>query len=344
MGKLRLAIIGCGAMAETVHLPVSASSGQVDVTVLVDKSLARARQLARKYDVPAVADDYREIFSKADAAIVALPHHLHAPVTTELLRQGIHVLVEKPMALKTSDCDDMIETANKTGAVLAVGLIRRFCESSQFVKQVLESGLLGDIISFDLREGVVFQWPVVSDFMFRRETGGGVLADIGVHALDMLLWWLGGYESVEYYDDAMGGVEADCEIHLRLQNGATGVVELSRTRNLRNTCILYGERGVLEAGTNLTGFDPFVCLKAKHGDVVLSGRAMRDGLTEITLLDVFRRQLDDFVDAIVNHREPLVPGQEGRRSVELIEACYTSRQALKHPWVFVETPGDGVLV
>jgi len=55
-------------------------------------------------------------------------------------------------------------------------------------------------------------WKVASDFMFRKEAGGGVLADTGAHLLDLLLWWLGDYESVEYCDDAVGGVEADCEL------------------------------------------------------------------------------------------------------------------------------------
>jgi len=340
MGKLKLAVIGCGAVAEFVHLPVIALSDQVDVTALVDKVLPRARKLADSCCVPIVTDDYREILDKVDAAIVALPHHLHAPVTVDLLQRGIHVLVEKPMALKTSECDEMIKTACDAGAILAVGLVRRFYESSQFVKRMLESGLLGDIIGFDLREGVVYGWNVRSDFMFQRQAGGGVLADTGAHALDTLLWWLGSYNSVEYYDDAMGGVEADCELRLQLQSGAHGVVELSRTRNLRNTCIICGERGILEVGIDC---NPLMRLRINNQDVFLTGRVTRDGAAGKDIRDVFRRQLDDFADAIRNHREPFVPGQEGRRAVELIEACYASRQLLRQPWVFPQGPGNDVL-
>lgn len=338
--KLKLAVIGCGAVAEFVHLPVTALFDHVDVTVLVDKLLPRARKLADSYGVPVVADDYRQILGKVDAAIVALPHHLHAPVTIDLLQRGIHVLVEKPMALKTCECDEMIEAAGDVGTVLAVGLVRRFYESSQFVKQVLEQGLLGEIISFDLREGLVYGWNVASDFMFRKEAGGGVLADTGAHALDMLLWWLGDYDSVEYYDDAMGGVEADCELYLQLQCGVSGVVELSRTRDLRNTFIIHGEHGILEVGTD---FNPLIRLQIKDQDACLTGRITGDGAADKDIRDVFRRQLDDFVDAILNHRKPFVTGQEGKRAVELIEACYVSRQLLKQPWMFPETAVQSVL-
>ncbi|MBE9513730.1 MAG: Gfo/Idh/MocA family oxidoreductase [Chloroflexi bacterium] len=341
MNKLKLAIVGCGAITQGIHLPVTALSNQVEVTVLVDKFLPRAHELADKYGVPVVADEYREIIGKADAAIVSLPNYLHAPVTIDLLQHEVHVLVEKPMALKTSNCDEMIEAASNTGAVLAVGLVRRFYGSSQFVKQIVENGLLGNILGFDLREGIIFRWAVASDSMFRKEAaGGGVLVDIGPHALDLLLWWLGGYTSVEYYDDAMGGVEADCELHLRLQCGASGVVELSRTRNLRNSWIIRGERGTLEVGT---GFNPLIRLKTKNRDVVLAGRVARDGVADKTIQDVFRRQFDDFVDAILSHREPFVPGQEGRRAVELVETCYALRQPSKQPWMFLEGPRHGAL-
>src|SRR5437016_11585026 len=82
MSKIRLAIFDCGAVARIHHLPVIALSDQADVTVLVDKFLPYARQLAEHHHIPAVADDYREVIGQVDAALVALPNYLHARVTT----------------------------------------------------------------------------------------------------------------------------------------------------------------------------------------------------------------------------------------------------------------------
>ena len=187
MRKLRLAAVGGGAVAEAVHLPALTLSGQAEAAILIDKSLPRAAALAAQFGVPAVAADYREVIGRADAAVVGLPHHLHAEVACDLLRHGLHVLVEKPMALRARDCDAMLEAAAGSGCVLTVGLLRRFSESLRFVKQALDGGLIGKVLSFDLREGGVYGWPVASDAMFRPEAGG-VLADAGAHALDLVLW------------------------------------------------------------------------------------------------------------------------------------------------------------
>lgn len=328
---LRLAVIGCGAVAELSHLPALAASDAFKLTHLVDTNLTRARALAHKFGVRDVADDYSQIVGKVDAAIVALPHSLHAPVSAALLAAGIHVLVEKPMATRIEECEAMIEAGAKSGAVLAVGLMRRHYATCQFVKRLIAHGVLGDIRSFDVREGMVYNWPVASDFFFRRETaGGGVLIDTGAHTLDLLLWWLGDYDSVTYYDDSMGGVEADCELHVCLKTGASGVVELSRTRNLRNTFVLRGSRAVLEVGT---GLGSSVSLAPTDGDIALCGSvSWTSGVIETPQV-VMRRQLDDFAEVICQGRNPLVTGEDGMRSVALIEDCYTSRLPLDQPWL-----------
>ncbi len=162
--------------------------------------------------------------------------------------------------------------------------------------------------------------------------GGGVLLDIGVHVLDLLLWWLGDLSVVEYRDDALGGVESDCEMVLAKSDATpiSGAVEISRTRNLRNTCIFEGERATLEAG--IWDSDPGIRLSIADREVALAGHARREGGGGLNFADVFVRQIDDFARAIRLRREPLVSGAEGRRSQALIEACYERRQPLVHPW------------
>ena len=328
--RLKLAIVGCGAVTEKFHLPAARDAKGVEVKVLVDKDVSRARTLAREFGVPIATDDWADVDHHAEAALVALPHNLHAPAAMELLGRGIHTLVEKPMALTLQDCDAMIAEAARNGLVLAVGLHRRFGPAFQFTKHSLDLGLIGEVTDFDIREGRTYDWPLKSGFRFEKESsGGGVLVDTGSHVTDLLLWWLGAWKSVEYYDDAMGGVEANCELRLRLQNGVPGFVELSRTRDLRNSCILRGTRGVLEIGV---GVDSFVRLRAESHETMLDGHAVRDGVGREGFLDAFRKQLEDFACAVHEGRPPLVPGAEGRRSVALIEACYASRRPLTLPW------------
>lgn len=344
MNKLKLAMIGCGAIVQRIHLPVAAGSDQVEVTLLVDKDLPRAREVAEQFSVPAVADDYQEAIRRAgtdvDAALVAIPNFLHGPVSTELLQAGIHVLVEKPMALTAAGCDKMIRAADKSGATLTVGHNSRFAWAYRFVKQAITSGLLGELQSFELRRGGVFSWPVVSSYAFdRKRSGGGVLIDIGPHVLDLLIWWLGDYQSVKYRDDAVGGVEANCELDLRLSSGLSGVIELSRDRVLDNKWVLRGDRATLEVGSG-AGSPPPVHLCIGDDDIVVTGVATQSTVPDKSHHAVYERQLADFCDAVRDHRKPFV-GQAGRKCIELIEACYASRQALDYPWKFALPKGSG---
>ncbi|HWO43089.1 MAG TPA: Gfo/Idh/MocA family oxidoreductase [Candidatus Eisenbacteria bacterium] len=336
--KLKVAIIGCGSVAEHGHLPAAAQNSECEVTLLVDSNLRRAKQLADIYGVPTVSDDYREAPQRADGAIIALPHHLHAPLSCDLIKRGMHVLVEKPMATSYAECQAMLKAAQERGVVLAVGLIRRFLQSARFVAWALRQGLLGQIKAFDVREGNVYSWPVQSDFFFRRESaGGGVLLDTGAHTLDLLLWWLGDATSLEYYDDAYGGVEADCKLYLTMMSGARGVIELSRTRNLRNTAIITGERGAIEV--HLRG--NWVVLYDSDNTLGLSGRAFTDDSKEGKdqgFSDLFRPQLEDWLAAIRDRRPVAVPGTEACRSISLIEKCYLTRRHWNLPWV---TPSEG---
>lgn len=330
MSTLKLAIVGCGAVTNLVHLPVVTESEDAEVTLLIDKLPEQARNLAKKYKVANTATDIHDILGKVDAAIVALPHDLHAPISIELMQNGIHVLVEKPMAMSSDECNAMIEAARKGNAVLTVGMARRFYASSQFVKKVLQSGLLGDVVEFDFREGFVYNWPVASDFMFRKDKGGGVLTDTGSHVLDLVLWWLGDYEHVEYSDDAMGGVEANCELRLKMQNGADGFVELSRTRELRNTYIIRGTEGRIEVEAK---FNPLIRLTMNNRNFTFAGQIEKEDGTEVEANDVFCSQFEDFIAAVRGESKPLVPGQEGLGVVKLIETCQKVCQPFEQPWV-----------
>lgn len=328
MDKLRIAVVGCGAVAERVHLPALARSRYAEAAVLVDTSAQRTAALASAFGVGRTATDFREIIGRVDAAIIGVPHQLHAPIAAELLAARIPVLVEKPMALTSADCDVMIEAAERTQTVLAVGLLRRCAPALRWVKDALDAGFIGRLESFDLREGSVYAWPVASASMFRPE-GGGVLADAGAHVLDLLLWWFGDWRGLSYRDDSRGGVEADCLIELEMANGVRGRVELSRTRMMRNACVLRGTDGTIEVGTKT---DAVVAVTWKRGGT-LAGRPVPDGETPPTsLVDLFTPQLDQFVRAIRFGEAPIVSGREGKRSIELMEACYRTRQRWVLPW------------
>lgn len=326
---MNIAIVGCGAVTRLAHLHVSQLVDGAAVTTLIDINLTRAQELASTFNVPNVFANYDRLGDVADAAIVAVPHALHVSVGESLLNQGLHVLIEKPMAVTAEECDRLITAAERNGRVLAVGLMRRFAPWCRLVKTALDTELLGVVQSFEWREGSKFSWPTASDAPFRKEFGGGVLIDTGAHALDTLLWWFGPVGRFEYFDDQEGGVEADCEMNLRFQSRVEGRVVLSRTRDLGFRVMIRGSKAALE-------LEPYrLQTRLRVGDQVIRGcttsydNPIEDGNYHTTMV----ASLQDWVDAIRFRRPPTVTGAEARRSVELIEKCYRSRQPLQFPWL-----------
>ena len=204
----RLAVIGCGAVAGERHLPALSEMGWRP-RVLVDPRLERAAELARRHDVERVVRDVSELAAgEVGAALVATNSALHARVALPLLENGVHVFVEKPLATSTADARAMTAAAaaNSPPVVLAVGNMRRFLFVNRWVKMLIERGALGEVESFDVREGECFHrrpsrnhprraagTGQFSPAFWNRETaGGGVLLDTGSHTLDTLTWWLGG--------------------------------------------------------------------------------------------------------------------------------------------------------
>lgn len=330
--KLRLAVIGCGAIAEMGHLPAAALVPGLEVTVLIDSNVARAQKLATQFKIPTVLPDVASLKNEADAAIICLPHHLHCAVGCTLAEQGIHLLIEKPMGLNTVECDQMIAAARKGGVVLAVGLMRRFFRCSLYLKQILASGVLGPVERFRIEDGGVYAWPSASPFILSKaHSGGGVLMGNGSHVMDSLIWWFGEPAEIQCSTNANGGMETDALVEMVMPDGARGVVELSRTRSLGNRIQVWAKRGTVE----IPLYGDRVTLSLSGSDLTLSGRAgqgLGGAPIDQDLVSVMADQLRAWAGAIRGQPTDLVTGVESRRSIALIETCYQLAKPLPEPW------------
>src|SRR5262245_11750518 len=113
---LRVAVVGCGAIAEQMHLPVLAGHEQLKLVALVDRNLERAKRFAAGYNVPQAWDSIDRLTQEnCDAVVLATPAVHHAPAALELISRGLHVLVEKPMATRYADAVGMVEAAEEQG-------------------------------------------------------------------------------------------------------------------------------------------------------------------------------------------------------------------------------------
>ena len=322
----RLALIGCGAIAERFHAPaIRRLPRLLPGLVLVDPNPDRARAVAAVCGGGRIAADHRELAGTIDGAIITAPHHLHHSIARALLEAGVHVLCEKPLAASAAEAHDLIATAERTGAQLAVNNTRRLYPSHRKVKELVADGTLGAPVRLTFEDGDKFDWPLASGALFGTRGGGhGVLLDIGAHVLDLVCWWLDGPpEVVRCEDDYMGGTEAMVEAHLRVRN-CDATVRLSWLSKLRNGFVLEGERGRVEGGiydwSTLT--------------VTMAGRSRRLSLPgEASLYADFAFvMLDNLLAMIERGDRALVSGADVLPSIALIEGCYAKRQRLAMPW------------
>lgn len=349
---LRVGVVGVGAVATYGHVPALVRLG-VRPAVFVDPRVDFVRPLAKRFGVPRVVADLAEAAPELDAAVIAAQPPLHAELALPLLAAGIHVLVEKPLAMHSADARRMVETAAASGARLAVGHQSRFMFVNRWIAAAIAAGALGDIERVRVRKGR--NWRVrpgnalPGTAWTRREywnpnspdCAGGVLRDWAVHNLDALLWWLGPVQSLDYGDDGEGGLEADMHLELRFECGAAATVEASRLRELSNTVVIEGSRGTLEANlvkNELLRLEPDSLRDLRFP--VTEGVACHDegawapgGPGE--------RLVADWLSAIREGREAFASGASSLPVIALIDRCFAERRRLRPGGFGPVTPASG---
>jgi len=188
---LKIAVVGTGLIGKN-HLYAIAESEECILCAVCDVNQELVATLAEQFDVPYFTD-YREIVSKTDAeaVILNLPHWLHCEMTEYFLRNGLHVLVEKPMANTIEECDRMIAAEKESGKKLAIGHIQRFFMANRKVKEIYESGELGKLCMFHEIRTVDYFLPNRPKWFWKKElAGGGIVMNYGAHVLDKLFYIL----------------------------------------------------------------------------------------------------------------------------------------------------------
>ncbi|MBV9597685.1 MAG: NAD-dependent epimerase/dehydratase family protein, partial [Chloroflexi bacterium] len=321
---LRMLIAGAGAVVTEYYLPALRELGWADHALIVDASFEALRRVrAAAPDVQVSQMDFRHALTYLardgafDACVVALPNRLHPEATRLALEQGLHVLCEKPLALTSEAAQELAHTAQRTQRVLAVGMVRRRLPSFGMLRQALVQGLIGELTAIDVEDGEPYAWSSDSGAAFQSENGG-VLADMGVHYLDLIEEIGGGAQPLNYWDDDHGGVEANLEYALRTTSGAPVWLRLSRTRRLRNTFVCRGQDGELVVDKDR--FDGCWWQSARTG--CTTWLQPRTGQTP-TLEACFAQQLVDFARCVRGQDAPVVSAERAVSTVRIIEWAYS---------------------
>ena len=191
MDTIGVALIGSGYIAH-YHASGLAELPDVKVPVLCSLDGKAAEEFADKYSIEEVTDQINGLFQREDiqAVVIATPNKYHAPYALEFMKNGIDVFVEKPMAVSALQGKEMIEFARKNNRILMVGHMWRFDTEANYVRDLVQSGKLGEILKTK-GYGIHVNWGPAGWFIDKDLAGGGALADMGVHAIDTVRYILG---------------------------------------------------------------------------------------------------------------------------------------------------------
>ena len=204
MKRVKLAIIGCGTIANLQHIPALETISDAEVVYCCDIIPERADKAAQRLHAKAVYD-YHEILKDetVEGVMVCTPNYLHAPISIDCLKSGKNVFCEKPITVNYSKACDMMKTAREQNKILNIGVCNRFNTTVNKIKELIDKGDLGKIYhtvcSFRSYRSIP---GLGGPFTTKEFAGGGVLIDWGVHFLDLILYCVGLPEVLSVSADA----------------------------------------------------------------------------------------------------------------------------------------------
>lgn len=319
MDTVRYGIVGCVGIGQTHAAGVEAADG-AELVACADVVEENAREFADDHGC-AWYTDHVEMIEDADldAVSVCTPSGTHSDVATSAMEAGANVLCEKPLDVYVDRVDAMLDAAEDHGVTLAGVFQRRTQPAAQRAREAVQSGELGEMTFGDVQ----VKWFRDADYYASgewrgtRDMDGGVLMNQAIHGVDLLQWTMGG---VEWVEATLDTVEHDIEVEdtavvtVGFENGAYGTVEATTATYPSNPVVL--ELNGREGSLTLED-DEMAQFETRDGEVDFDAPDREFGSGHAVVVQ-------DFVDALREGREPMVPGREAARAVEINLAIYAA--------------------
>ena len=322
MKRLRIGFIGCGGIA-SAHASRLARMEDVELAAFSDAVLDRARSFAERYGGRAYADWMSMLErEKLDAVFICLPPFAHSNEVEVAAEKGIHIYIEKPIALTMDLANRMVKAVEKHAVKSQVGYQLRFSFAGERTKQLVEKGELGEI---GLVTGLYWCRFIRTDWWIDRSKSGGQIVEQSTHLYDLLRWFCGDVSTVYaemgrlFYRDVAGmTIEDTSGVVLRFKSGAIGVVSSTIGAVPDQWWVKW----------SIVGID--ATLEADGADSVRIYRSARRPLTVEDYREYGRDPMvlaeRDFIEAILHDRETRVPISEGAKTLRLTLAAVESAE------------------
>ena len=320
----RLAFAGAGYIAN-IHALAAQKQPDVEMVAVVEKFKDKSNQFASKFGLKCCFGSVEELLAqeKVDALVIGTPNCLHAPQALAALQRGVHVLVEKPMAMNSIEAARMLAASRKSGAVLMVAHCWRFDEDVLWLKK--HSGKLGSVVRTK-GCGVHVNWGPAGWFTQKDLAGGGALADMGIHALDTARFLLGDPQPVSvfarigtYYKQF--DVDDTGMILVNWEGGAVSCIESGwwqpHADGPEAYTQLYGVNGFGQL------FPTFIQDKRGHRKEAGTPYPRPEHCPQA----MYDRQMAYFLRCIRTRTTPVPGGQEGLVNMKIVDAAYKSARS-----------------
>lgn len=364
MDRLRTAIVGCGKVTD-LHAKALLNATQSDFRALCSRSREKGDRVAAQYGVTAYTDLTEMIERESlDVVILCTPHPAHRDATVLAASMGVHVLVEKPLASSLEDCDAMIDACRTAKVRLGMISQRRLYAPCQRMKQAIEAGKIGTPV---LGTATLLGWRDQAYYdsdAWRgtwQDEGGGVLVNQAPHQLDLLQWYMGPIKELFGYWDNLNHPHIEVEdtaiAVIRFQNGGLGNLILSNSQNpaLYGKVLVHGSHGT-SVGVQTDGGAMFIAGMSEIEEAPINDHWTIPGEAEqlpiwqkedtelfnlVNAMEYYHQcQIEEFIEAVRQGRDPMVTGVEGRKTVEIFTALYRSQRD-RSPVAFPLKPEQG---
>jgi len=332
---VKTAIIGSQFEADIHAASIRMIPDAAEVVAVASPTPGHAADLARRYEIPRVFLDYRQMLREPDIEMVtiAAPNYLHAPMTLDVARAGKHVVCEKPLSMTLEEADEMIETCRRQGVLLLYAEELFFTPKYVKAKEMADQGAFGKV--YLVKQSEKHFGPHSSWFLDVERSGGGVFMDMGCHGIAFCYWFLdrSAIRSVlchmgtyVHADKTRGEDDSICI--LEFENGAVGLVENSWARRggMDDRIEVYGEGGVTYASLHMGNALPTYS-EYGFGYAVEKAPATR-GWTYPVYEELwnygFPHEMRHFARCVRGKESPQATGEDGRVVMEALYAGYAS--------------------
>jgi predicted dehydrogenase len=337
MKKLNFGIIGCGFVTQHVHIPALLKlKDKVALTAVCDLNEELAKKVAKQFGVPHAYSNLSEMISKEqlDVVDVCTPPQVHARVAIEAMKEGINVLLEKPMALSVSDCDDMIQAAQKYGTKLCIVHNQRFRPIYLKAQELVENGAIGKLTGMRTLHLTRSDEYMSNKDSWIHKLPGGVISETGPHDVYSSLIFVKKVDKVSVHAkktlDYPWVLYDDYRIELEGEN-INGSLFISHANELvSNEVDLIGTEGAIRMDLQSMLLMYYRRRNVEPASLALSslGTAAQviKGISSNTFSFLFGKSflghyvvMKKYADSLLNNQPVPVPPEEGREVTRVME-------------------------